>query len=187
VIAALVLVTVLLGTWYVHARIESSAADEEMERVSTQIAQLRTSQAQNSKAGTIKKQNESIAAQLKKLLAEDLPWATLTDEIRATGTTAGVQVSSISGSLTDTATVSSALPSTTSARTVASLQITGSGPDKATIAGFVDDLGDLSDLASPYLTSATQTKDGMTFTLSAQVAATALCGRFTTECKGGGK
>jgi hypothetical protein len=187
VIVALVLVAGLLGTWYAHTRSEKGQADQELDRVSAQIIQAHKSQVQDGKGAAVKEQNETIAKQLKGLMAQDLPWAKLINEVRATGTDAGVEVSDITGSLTDAETVSAGLPSTTSASTVASLQITGTGADKKTIAGYVDALGDLPDLASPYLTSATEAEGGMSFTLSAQVSSTARCGRFTTTCKAEGK
>jgi len=189
VIVALVLVAALLGAWYAHARSEMSQATRELDAVNAQTAQVRNSQSsgQNSKAAAVKKENETITSQLTALMAQDLSWAALTDEISATGTEAGVAISAITGSLTDAATVSSTLPSTTSASSIVILQITGTGADKKTIAGFVEALGKLTDVASPYLTSATQGDDGMTFTLSAEVTSAASCGRFTTTCKSGGK
>jgi type IV pilus assembly protein PilN len=187
VIVAVVLVAALLGTWYAHARSEKSQATEELRAVTAQVDKARENPGVNNKAATVKKQNETITAQLKSLLARDLPWATLTDKIRTTGTESGVTVSTITGALTDTASATSALPSTTSASTVGSLQINGTGRDNKTVAGYVDALGKLTGLTGTYLTSATQSDTGVTFTLSAQITSTALCGRFTTACKSGGK
>ncbi|MGX6602044.1 PilN domain-containing protein [Micromonosporaceae bacterium Da 78-11] len=187
VIVALVLVAALLGTWYAHAISEKSQAVDELAAVSKQVDQVRDSQGKDSEAATVKKQNETVTTQLKTLLAQDLPWAALTDEVRATGTKAGVTVSAITGALTDPASTTAALPTTTSTTTVASLQINGTGKDKKTVAGYVDALGDLPDLANPYLTSAAQTEDGVSFTLSAEVTSAALCGHFTAECPTGGK
>lgn len=187
VIVALVLVAALLSAWYAHARSEKSQADRDLDEVSAQIVKIRSGQSQDNKAATVKKQNETITTQLKTLLAQDLRWAALTDEVRSTGAKAGVTLTAVSGSLANAAAADSTLPSTTSATTVVSLQINGTAADKKTIAGFVDALGTLPDVADPYLTSATQTDDGMSFTLSAQVTSTALCGRFTKTCTSGGK
>jgi Tfp pilus assembly protein PilO len=194
VIVVLVLVAVLMGAWYAHALSNKKQADQDLTEVSAQVSAVRKSQDKYNDVVTIKNQNETITKQLSSLLANDLPWATLTDTIRDTGTTAGVTVAGISGTLTDGTGAASGLPSTTTASTVVMLQITGSGPDKKTVAKYVEALGSLPTLTNPYLGSATQneatTAGGptiVTFTLSAEVTSKALCGRFTTICKRGGK
>jgi type IV pilus assembly protein PilN len=194
VIAALVLVAVLLGAWYAHAVSVKNQADQELDEVSAQVTAVRKGQNQYQSVVTIKTQNETITKQLTTLMAKDLPWATLTDSIRDTGTTAGVTISGITGSVADGTSTTNALPSTSTASTVVILQISGTGPDKKTVAKYVEALGTLADVANPYLSSATQNQAAIaggpttiTFTLSAEVTTKALCGRFTATCKSGGK
>lgn len=194
VIAAVVLVAVLLGAWYAHARSEKSEADQELTDVSAQVAIVRQSQNKYQDVVTIKTQNEAITKQLTTLMANDLPWATVIDTIRDAGTDTDITISGISGSLADGTSSANSLPSASTASTVVTLQITGSGPDKKTVAKYVEALGALPDVANPYLSSATQNEAAVpggaatvTFTLSAEVTTKALCGRFTVTCKAGGK
>jgi hypothetical protein len=186
VLVALVLVTALLGAWYAHALSQKKQADQDLDDVSAQVARVRASQNQYNPVVTVKTQNETIAKELKTLLASDLPWARLTDEIRDTGDKADVKVGNITGSLADASSSALALPSATKTTTVVTLQISGSAPDKKTIAKYVDQLALLDDLASPYLTSATKSGSAFAFTLNAEITSSALCGRFTTPCKSGG-
>ncbi len=193
VIGAVALVAVLLGVWYAHAVSEKSAADRELDDVSAQVTAIRVSQNKYNSVVALKTQNETITKQLASLMAKDLSWATLTDTIRDTGTTAGVKVSGITGSLTDGG-GSNTLPSAASTgATVMLLQITGTGPDKKTVAKYVEQLGELPNVTNPYLSSATQNDTSatgsstVTFSLSAAVTSSALCGRFTTACKKEGK
>jgi Tfp pilus assembly protein PilN len=194
VIVAVALVAVLMGAWYAHAFSEKKQADQDLADVSAQVAVVQKSQDKYSDVVTIKDENTAVTKQLTTLLAKDLPWATLTDTIRDTGTTAGVTVTGITGSLTDGTDTTNSLPSTTTAATVVVVSITGSGPDKKTVAKYVEALGALPGLANPYLSSATQNQADVageaatvTFTLSAEVTSKALCGRFTDPCKTGGK
>ena len=192
VIVAVALVAVLLGVWYAHAVSQKSDADQELTAVSDQVATIRASQNKYNSVVTLKTQNETITKQLTSLMAKDLSWATLTDTIRDTGTSAGVSVTGITGTLTDGSSGSNTLPSATTVTTVMLLQITGSGPDKKTVAKYVEQLGTLADVTDPYLSSATQNDTSatgsptVTFSLSAAVTSAALCGRFTKACKKGG-
>ena len=133
----------------------------------------------------------TITKQLATLLADDLPWASLLDTLRSTGESSGVTVDGISGSLNDpeagTGTEAGSLPSTSGAAKVGMLTITGSAPDKPSVARYVDTLSTLSTVANPFVTSVAKGSEGdYTFTLTADVTAEALCGRFTTKCKSTG-
>jgi Tfp pilus assembly protein PilO len=194
VIIALVLVAVLMGAWYANALSNKKQADQDLADASTQVSTVQKSQGKYNAVVTIKNQNETITKQLTTLLADDLPWAKLTDTIRETGVTAGVTVVGITGTLTDGTADTGGLPSTTTATTVMTMQITGSGPDKKTVAKYVEALGALPMVTNPYLSSATQaeatTTGGdttVTFSLSAEITSKARCGRFTVTCKSGGK
>ena len=194
VIVVVALVAVLLGVWYVHALNEKKLADQDLADVSAQVAAVQKSQNQYQGVVTIKSQNETITKQLTALLAKDLPWNTVTDTIRDTATETGVSIAGISGTLAGGTGTENALPSTSTAAAAVTLQITGSGPDKKTVAKYVEALGALPNVTNPYLSSATQNEAAVaggastvTFTLSAEVTTKALCGRYTVTCKNGGK
>jgi hypothetical protein len=128
-------------------------------------------------------------------MADDLPWATLLDTVTTTGTAAGVEVAGINGSLTAAGTNGTAsakadateLPSTSGAATIGTMTVTGTAPDKTSVAKFVDRLGTLATVANPFLTSATESKAGVDFSLRLDITGAALCGRFSTTCTTGGK
>jgi hypothetical protein len=126
-------------------------------------------------------QSDTIDKQLSAALAEDLPWATLTSAVRATGASRHVVVTTVTGTLANPPAKSASATDPIGTMTVA-----GTAPDKKTIAGYVDALGGVHGLANIYLTAANQDNGGMSFTLTADITGKALCGRFTTECKSGG-
>jgi hypothetical protein len=170
----------------VYARHQVQLADDELTGITTEATTLQRSQTRYTEVVTVQNQTKTIAAQLSSLLAHDLPWSTLMKTLRDTGTQSGVTVLGVIGTLdTDTtgeATATGTLPSTSKSDTIGMLTITGTGPDKPSIAGYVDALGRLTRLANPYLTNASQTTDEVTFSITVDITAQALCGRFTTKC-----
>jgi hypothetical protein len=71
---------------------------------------------------------------------------------------------------------------------IGTITLTGSGPDKPSIAKYVDNLGKLTMVANPYLTTATQAEANVTFSITLNITSKALCGRYGTKCKStGGK
>jgi ABC-type Fe3+ transport system substrate-binding protein len=138
--------------------------------------------------------NTEISEQLKTLMANDLQWSTLLNRLRSTGATSDVTIARITAALSDPKNAGTpALPSTSTATTVATLTIEGAAADKKTIAGFIDNLGKTTGIANPFLTAAAQsqvaggTASNFTFTANADVTAVTLCGRFTKPCPTGGK
>ena len=149
---------------------------------------LQRKQADFAEVVNVQSETGTITKQLGGLLANDLPWASLLDTLRDSGERSGVTVDGISGSLNDQAagagTGANTLPSTSGSATVGVLTITGSAPDKPTVAQYVDTLSTLSTVANPFVTSVAKGSEGdYTFSLTVDVTADALCGRFTTKCK----
>ena len=191
VLASLVVVVALLAGWYVYAGHQVRLTDDELTRVTTEATTLQRSQSRYAEVVGVQNQTTTIARQLGTLLATDLPWATLLKTLRDTGTESGVTVLGVIGTLNSgstgaQATATGTLPSTSDSRTIGTLTITGTGPDKPSIAGYVDALGALSPVANPYLTNAAQTGSDVTFSITVDITAKALCGRFTTKCKASG-
>jgi hypothetical protein len=191
VIAGVVLVVVALGGWYADAYHDHTLAQQDLDRVTGQIQAANQEMHRKDLADvtTTMKANDEVTDQLKTLMATDLQWSTLINRLRATGTASDVKISRITASLTDAKGGAASVPGST-AVPVATLTIEGSAADKNTIAGFIDKLGDTPTIANPYLTAANQGSDAnavYTFTVGADVTSAALCGRFTTACKTGGK
>jgi Tfp pilus assembly protein PilN len=189
VLIVLVLVLAALGGWFLLADRDLRQANDELADAGRQTSALQREQAKHSQVVTVKNDTDAISGQLRTLLGSDLPWATLLDTLRTTGTAAGVKVEGVSGTLNSEADKASptGLPSSTDASTIGKITITGSAGDKPSVARYVDSLGALTTVANPYLTSVTQDKqNGVTFSLSIDITSEALCGRFTTACKTGG-
>jgi hypothetical protein len=190
VIAGVVLAMVALGGWSADAYHDRTLADRDLAVVNTQVAKVNGTMhdAQHQEITTIISANAAISAELKALMAHDLRWPTLLDTVRTTATKSSVSVGQISAALTE-APAGSATASSSGATVVATLTLQGSGKDKKTIAGFVDNLSHITGISNPYLITASQGSDdgGYSFQASADVTSAALCGRFTTPCKTGGK
>jgi hypothetical protein len=196
VIGGVLLALVGLGGWSADAYHDHSLAEDEMAAVNVQIAKVNSTMNDPQHADVTKtiNDNKAISDELKTLMANDLRWPTLLDNLRSTGTKSNVTLSQISVSLAEPgAATTTGTPTTTgAAAAVATLNLQGSAKDKSTIAGFIKKLGATPGIGNPYLTTASQSTDTAatshyTFTISADVTSSALCGRFTTPCKAGGK
>jgi Tfp pilus assembly protein PilN len=194
VLVVLVLVVVLLAGWYVYVARQKSAADDRLQTLATQAATLQTSQNKDYRQVVgVQNDIDTLTKQLKTVMADDLPWATLLDTLNSTADAAKVTLSSVAGNLTAVGadgsavatTTTSNLPSTSTAATIGTLTLTGSAPDKSSVAAFVVKLGKVSGVANPYLTSATTVKSVIQFNIQVDITATSLCGRYTTTCKAG--
>jgi hypothetical protein len=188
VLAVVAVVLVALGGWYALAEHQTTLANQELESVTAERIALQRKQADFAEVVNVQSETGTITKQLGGLLANDLPWASLLDTLRTSGERSGVTVDGISGSLNDSAagagTASTTLPSSSGSATIGMLTITGKAPDKPTVARYVDTLGTLSTVANPFVTSVAKVSEGdYTFSLTADVTAEALCGRFTTKCK----
>jgi hypothetical protein len=180
-IGTVIVVVVAMGGWFVSAVATKSEADANLATVTDQVRAAQARKLQHREITDLVTARDTISEQLATLLASDLPWATTQDKVRSTGTTAGLSVNAITGSLLTEKNAAAA------SGIVATLIITGTAPDKKTIANYTDALAKLTGFANPYLTTATQTEDGVSFTVTASLTKDAQCGRFTTPCKTGGK
>jgi len=196
VLVILVLVVALLAGWYLYAAQQKKDADKEQQGLAAKVTTLQRNLNENyTDVITVQSQTTTLDTQLKTVLANDLPWATLLDTLFGAATDADVQLTGITGSLTAIGANGSAvasgagnaLPSASKAATIGSLTLTGTAPDKPSVAAFVVRLGKLSTIANPYLTSAAETDKGVQYSLQVDITAAAECGRFTTACKTGGK
>jgi hypothetical protein len=193
VLVALLVVVALLGGWFLYANHEVQLADDELSSVTNEATALQQSQTRFKDVVDVQNQTQTISKQLTALLGKDLPWAALLSTLRDTGTSSGVTVQGVIASLNDSTTAASGgsaatLPNASGVATIGTATITGIGPDKPSIAKYVDALGKLKTktVANPYLTTATQSDSGVTFSITIDITTQALCGRFTTKCKSTG-
>jgi len=186
---ALLVVVGLLASWYLWADNQVRTANQDLGLVTGQAAALQKSQTRYQDVVDVQNETAAIAKELKTLLANDLPWAALLDTLRNTGADSGITVTGISALLADAVSAKNAtetLPSKTGASNVGAVTITGLGPDKPSVAKYVDALGQLSIVANPYLTNATKGDTSWQFSVTVDVTSTTRCGRFTTKCKTSG-
>jgi cytoskeletal protein RodZ len=199
VISVLAVFILLLGGWYAFAYYQASTAEDELNAVNQQAQSLQRQQADFSDVVGVQEQTTKISKLLTTLMAQDLRWASLFSTLRSTGTGAGVKLTSVSGTLATApaggaaATTGGAsgstgsstadrLPSAVKDRTVASLIVTGTAPDKAALARYVEALADVTQVrivANPYLNSAVG-DGGLQWSLQLDVIASALGGRFAS-------
>lgn len=185
VIAVVGVVVLALVGWYVVADMGTRDANTELESVNAEQSRLQRKQAGYGEVVNTQSENLAITKQLNTLMANDLQWAGLIDTLRDTGTASKASLEGISAALAVGTTVAAApaLPSTSPAATIGTITIAGGAPDKPSVARYVEALGAVSSLANPYVTSVTQTDKGVSFVLTVDITAGALCGRFTTKCK----
>ena len=187
-LVALILATALLASWYVYASRQVQVATNDLDAVTSQATDLQRSQSRYAEVVGIENQTDTIAKQLNTLLTDDLPWDALLTNLRDTGTAAGVSVQGVNGSLIKTtaataATAASAtLPTANGVTRIGTLIVTGSAPDKPSIAKYVESLGKLATVANPYLTNAADNNGSISFSITLDITARARCGQFTTAC-----
>jgi hypothetical protein len=185
---AVLVVLVALGGWYGRAAHNVTSREDELSAATRTATDLQKSQSSHQKVVIVQNQTTTITKQLGQLMADDLPWATLLNRLRGTGSDSGVTVTGITAALAQDKTagaVSDSLPSTSKAKAIGSVTITGSAPDKPTVARFVQNLGGVTGVANPYLTSATQADDRTwSFNITVDFTSANLCGRFTSNCGG---
>lgn len=186
-LATLVLAVALLGGWYGYAHHQVRLAGADLADITGEATTLQRGQSRYQDVVDVQNQTKTISKQLNTLLADDLPWASLLTTVRDTGTSSGVAVQGVIGALNRTTNGAApaargTLPSASGVTAIGTLTVTGTGPDKPSIAKYVDALGSLTTVANPYLTNATQNNDAVTFSITLDITAAARCGRFTTAC-----
>jgi Tfp pilus assembly protein PilN len=179
---AALIVVLLLSAWYAFAVRSVGVAEKNRDAVAEQVQGAQRQMKSHQELTSTVQEKEAITEALGRLLAQDLPWATLMDKVRAAGPK-GLETASITGLLNTTETAGS-----TAGAPLGMLTVTGSADDKKTIANYVDALGKIKGIVNPYLTTASQdANEQVAFTITADVTTDALCGRYTKSCTTGGK
>jgi hypothetical protein len=193
VLVALALVVLLLTGWYLRATYDRSKATDDLDDITAQTVATQRNQNRFREVVEVRSQTDTLTKELKTLLAGDLPYSTLLNTLRTTGKAAGVTIEGVTATLNSTTDGAAAapvtLPSNSNAATVGTLLVTGSAPDKPSVAAYADKLDTLSMISNPYVTSVTtSTSNVVSFSLTADITSVAVCGRFTAKCTtSGGK
>jgi hypothetical protein len=189
VLTALLVVVLLLAGWYLHALYAKRSATQELDRVTAETTAAQRAQERYNEVVKVRAETTTLTGDLKKVMASDLPYSTLLDSLRTTATATKAKITDITAVLngSDAASAAgdgSALPSDSSAAIIGKLTIAGTASGKPAVAAFADKLGTLKTVANAYVTTVTTVEKGVVFSLSADITAPALCGRFTTTCGG---
>ena len=188
VLMVIAVVALLCAVWFVLEYNQKQQADEELTDASAAVTQLQQDQREFTETLQVQADTRQLNTQLKAVMGNDLDWAGLLPTLRRAGSPSNIGISDVTGNVdaADAApTTATQLPGSAT-DTVGSVLITGTAPDKTAVAAYVDALGRQSVVTNPYVTSVASDKDGgVTFSLKIDLTRAALCGRFTTDCKGG--
>ncbi|AGL14719.1 hypothetical protein [Actinoplanes sp. N902-109] len=185
VIVVVLLVMCLLGAWFFRANQDTRAADAELTAATTEVTDLQRSQREYKDVVTVQNDTETLSKQLKAVMKNDLDWAALYSTLSGTAGASGLQLDGVNGTLKDASNKedTNTLPSTSTAKTIGQVVVTGTGPDKEAVAAYVDTLARQTVVANPYVTAVNATDDGkVTFSLNVDITSAALCGRFGAKC-----
>ncbi|WP_127499535.1 hypothetical protein [Actinoplanes solisilvae] len=175
-IGAVAAVLAVLAGWYVYAVRQVDMANENLTSATDQVRRAQNDKKKYSGVQQIIDDRDAVTADLKTLLATDLPWATNMDSLRVDAKATEVKIDTIAGTMIqDDGTVKGTEPP------VATLSITGTAPDKKHVAAFLDRLANHKGVTDPYVTTVSG-GGGVTYALTAKFTKAALCGRFTTAC-----
>lgn len=186
-IFAVVLTLGVLGGWYMFADKQRDLAGDDLASITKEVDGIRaeTKEEKYTKVTATIAEKNDITENLEQAMGNDLPWNRVVGSLRETGV-AKVTITQISGTLNEEATNATATaPAGGATKSVATLSITGSAPDKATIAEYLDAAAEVDGVTNVYLASAGAKGAEWTFVVNAEITSERLCGRFTTACKDG--
>jgi Tfp pilus assembly protein PilN len=184
VLVGLVVVVALLIGWFGVSKWQTISANSDLSKAEHRGVALQTEQ--NRFASLVQAQNQitTIQSQLVTLMAGDLSWKTMLTTLRAKAPS-GVGIDSVDGVLTSGAGAGAAAPGSavlnmSGQPAVGQLTVTGTAPDKRTVAAYSDSLATVKGLTAPLVSSVTAEEKGVKFTISAVITADALGGRYAT-------
>lgn len=198
IVVALVGLAALLAAWYAVAWFGTHSSHNDLDDANHRTTALQDQQQAYAPLVSAQNAASAIQAQLHNLMVGDLQWRTMLATLRAEAGN-GVSVTDVTGTITSGA--ASAAGSAGGAgsagsidvlnqsgkQQVGTLTIDGTAHDKNAVAAFVDRLGKVKGLASPYLTSLTSAQGTINFTINVVITTDALGGRYATPAQQGGK
>jgi Tfp pilus assembly protein PilN len=171
----------LTAVWYVYAKHEASGAQTELTNSQRQLVRLRSEQNRYNDVVTTQASIAALKNELAQLMQGDLQWWQLIPALRAVAP-AGVVLTAVSGTLTAVGGAPAAAPTAGLATggSVGTLTISGSAPDKNSVAAFVDALATVPGVANPFVTGVQSPPGkGTTFSVQLEISSSALGGRFS--------
>lgn len=179
----------LLVAWYGLVAYETSQAQHRLADAQTDLQNLQRQQSSYAELIGTQAAIKTIGAQLTALLADDLQWSRLFASLQDAAPP-GVEVTGVSGALvsktkqgTNQAAPTPApggRPGARGPRPVGTLTVSGRGPSKPVVAGYVDALATVPGLANPLLSDVTAQTGAVQFSVRLDIMSTALGGRYTS-------
>lgn len=181
-LAALAVLVSVVGVagWDVvehRATAQAAASLASAQQASTSLARQQGSFTELTRT---QQQSAVIKGQLTTLMATDLPWWKVLPALRSAAPT-GVTITSVNATMaTPDAAAAPSSGTPVDPNVVGSVTVTGSAPDKAAVAGFVDALGRTPGVAHTLVSSVTAgSGSAYTFTLQTQITRSVLGGRWS--------
>ena len=186
-VVGLAALVALLVLWYGYGMFQTSQAKSDLSSAQHRSDSLRAQQAQFGPLVTAQAQSAAINSQLTKLMVGDVRWKEMLATLRANAT-GGIGISSVSATMGVVGSSSGAsstgglsVLNQTGKQQVGTLTITGTAPDKNSVAAFIDRLSKLKGLAAPFPANVAGDKGAVTFTASVIITSDALGGRYATS------
>jgi Tfp pilus assembly protein PilN len=186
VLLGLVAVVVALIGWYGLSWWQTSSANSALESTQRQGEALQSQQNQYTPLVQAQAQIANIRTQLQQLMGGDIPWKTMISSVRGAAP-AGLVVQSLTGTLTPANIAGSPnVLNETGTASVGTLTVTGTAPDKRTVAAYADALGKVKGVTAPLISAVQASSRPVTFTIMAVLTTDALGGRYTAPAATGG-
>ncbi|GAB3860240.1 PilN domain-containing protein [Dactylosporangium cerinum] len=173
VIAGVAVCVVLLFGWYMVADGNTDQAQSELTAVQDSRRDLNRKKATYTELEATRQQIKDITTQLGIVMEWDLSWSALLTSLQKAAPK-GVVVTSVTGAL------SVQDPNTATGDVIGAITLAGTAPSKDEVAAYVDTLGTVKGLDSPFPSDTTQSDKNLTFTIRVDVTKAALGGRFTS-------
>lgn len=182
VLLGLVVVLVLLIGWFGLSWWQTRSANSSLADLQRQGIALQSQQGQFTPLVQAQQQISNTRTQLEQLMVGDLSWNALLTTLRDKAP-AGVSLDSISGGVSDgsSSTGSAGVLNDSGSTSVGQLTITGSAPDKRTVAAYADALSRVKGIAAPLISSVEASSVPVTFTITADITSDALGGKYATS------
>ncbi len=187
VCAGLAGVVLALAGWFVFAVYQTSAARDDLANRQAEAQVLTRQQHAYADLVNTQAQSQAIQAQLHELFADDMDWASLITHVRdAAPNSVTISTLTASGG-DDKASKVPAGSATPDPDQVGTLTISGTGPNKAAVAAYVDNLARVPGLSNAYLNSANTSPNGVDYRIRVDIVKAALGGRYSSPApKGSG-
>lgn len=190
VIVGLIAVVVVLIGAFTMSWWQTRSANGDLATAQRQGVALQSQQNQFSPLVRAQAEITSVQTQLQKLMVGDLSWHAMLTTLRAKAPS-GVELSNVSGTVTAgggtggpagvvTAPDPASILNDSGSAAVGELSITGTAPDKRTVAAYADALATVQGLTAPLISNIQASIRPVTFTITVVITSASLGGRYVS-------